>query len=229
MKRLLALAPALALLSGCPSFTTMGTARTLPEKKGQFYVAPGYIQLSSFQKDRDTGEAVSIGLPSIEFGGRYGVTDRVELGGKVWLFGAELDGKFALLKSDRLDSGLNLSVAPGISYMQFTSGGSGSTNAGYGWLHVPLLIGFGMPGGGELTIGPRVSEMLVTSGGNTLAVTWLGGSLGYAIRVTEGMRILPEVTFAYPAAASSARSSTVNLEPKGAVFQGGVGFVFGGE
>jgi hypothetical protein len=229
MKNLLALVPLMTLLTGCPSFTTMGTARTLPEKKGQFYIAPGYMQLSSFQRDTAANKSVSIGFPTVEFGGRYGITDRFELGGKAWFFGAELDAKLALLRSERLDSGVNVSLAPGLSYMNFTSGGTGSTHASYAWFHLPLLIGFATGGGGELTVGPRVSDMLVSSNGNTVNVVWLGGSLGYAIRIGEGMRVLPEVTFSYPASASAGGVTVTELTPKGAAIQVNLGLLFGGE
>jgi hypothetical protein len=228
MKRPLALAPALALLSGCVSFSTMGTARTLPEKRGQVFVSPGYMGLKSFQKD-SSGRPLSVAVPTVEVGARYGITDGFELGAKTWLFGAELDGKIALARSPRLDSGLNLSLAPGVSYMQFTSGGAGSTNASYTWVHLPLLIGLGMPGGGELTLGPRVSDMVATTSGHAVNVIWLGGSLGYAIRIGEGMRVLPEMTYAYPAASSTGSSTAVDLAPKGAIVQVGLGFLFGGE
>jgi hypothetical protein len=84
VKRLLALLPALFLLAGCPSFTTMGTARTLPERRGQLFVSPGYMRLTSFQREAGSHGAISVGLPTVEIGGRYGVTDRLELGAKAW-------------------------------------------------------------------------------------------------------------------------------------------------
>ena len=83
MMRRLALLPALVLLAGCPSFSTMGTARTLPKGKGQFFVAPGGMVLKDFQRDSN-GQYESFGLPTVEFGGRYGVTDGVEVGDLAW-------------------------------------------------------------------------------------------------------------------------------------------------
>jgi len=226
MKKLLPLLPALALvlLTGCPSFSTMGTARTLPKGKSQFFIAPGGMVLKDFQTD-NAGLSESFGLPTVEFGGRYGVTDHVEVGGKVWLLGAEIDTKFALLRSEIPESGLDLSLAPAISLYPFTSG---DTNATYAWLHLPLLVGINL-GGSQLVIGPRVSDMIITGGGDSINAVWLGGSLGLALKLGDGFRLLPEVSMAYPVAVSVGSSSTTSLEPKGAIIQGSLGFVFGGD
>lgn len=230
MARPMTLLAALAMLTACPSFTTMGTARTLPAQRGQLYLAPGYTVLTSFQRDSNSHEPLSIGLPNVEVGGRYGLTDDLELGGKVWFYGAELDGKIALVRSPHLDEGINVALAPGISHMRFTAGGSGSTAASYTWIHLPLLIGLAMPDGSELTLGPRVSDMILSSGSGTQNAVWIGGSLGYAARLGSGMRLLPEVTLAYPVAGSSVSTATaLDLRPKGTVVQVGLGLLFGGE
>jgi hypothetical protein len=226
MKRLHALLPALALLTACPSFTTMGTARTLDKGKGQFYVATGVMSLQSFQQDAN-GDRLSLTLPSFEFGGRYAVTDRFELGGKVWPIGAELNGKVALLRTPQLGAGLNVALAPAVSVYAFSAGDS--TSATYAWIHLPLLLGIGVPGGSELTIGPRVSDMLVASKSDTLNVVFLGGSLGYAWRLGDGVRILPEVTFAYPVSADVGGQGVTDLEPRGGMLQVNVGLLLGGE
>jgi hypothetical protein len=224
MKRRLALLPALVLLAGCPSFSTMGTARTLPRGKGQFFVAPGGMVLQDFQQD-SAGQDQSFGLPSVEFGGRYGVTDDVEVGAKVWLLGAEIDTKFALLRSPSADAGLDVSLAPAISLYPFSAG---DQNVTYAWVHLPLLVGVNL-GGSQLVVGPRVSGMFLTGSGDDVSALWLGGSLGYAWKLADGFRILPEVSVAYPAHVSFGTSSTTSLEPKGALIQGSVGLLFGGD
>ena len=227
---LLAALALLPLVTACPSFTTMGTARTLPAQRGQLYVAPGYTVLRSFQRDAGTHEPLAIGLPSVEVGGRYGLTDDLELGAKAWFYGAELDAKIALIRPPLLGEGLSVSLAPGASFMEFSAGGSGSTHASYAWLHLPLLVGLPMPDGSELTIGPRLSDMILSSGGTVQNAVLVGGSLGYAWRLGAGMRILPEVTLAYPVAGTSVRTGTaLDLKPRGAVSQIGLGLLFGGE
>ena len=225
MKKLLALAPLAVLLTGCPSFTTMGTAKTLPKGKSQMYVATGAISLADFQQDSATGSYDSFTMPSFEVGGRFGVSERVEVGGKVWPLGAELNAKLGLARADE-GGGLSLALAPAGSLYAFSSGDAKGT---YVWLHLPVLVGLDLPGGSELTIGPRISDMIVSSGGDTLNVVWLGGSLGFAWKVSDGFRILPELTFAYPASASVGGTSVTNLEPKGGVIQANLGFLFGGD
>jgi hypothetical protein len=227
MKRLLALLPVLPLLTGCPSFTTMGTARTLDQGRSQFFVATGGLVAQSFQTDPGTGKKESFGLPSFEFGGRYAVTDNAEVGGKVWLLGAELNSKFALARTAQPGAGLNVALAPALSFYNFSA--SDSTTATYAWVHLPLLFGIGTTGGSELTIGPRVSDMIVSSGGDTLNAIWLGGSLGYAWKVGPGFRILPEVTFTYPVHTSVGGSSVTEFDPKGAIIQANIGFLLGGD
>jgi len=226
MRKLLPLVPALALtlLTGCPSFSTMGTARTLPKGKGQFFIAPGATVLQDFQQ-RDDGSYESFGLPSIEFGGRYGVTDRVELGGKVWMLGMEIDSKFALARAETPDAGVDVSLAPAVSLYPFRSG---DTNATYAYLHLPLLIGINT-GGSQLVIGPRVSDLFIAGDGENLNVVLLGGSLGYAWKLGDGFRLLPEVSIAYPVQVSVGSNSSTTLEPRGAMFQAGLGFLFGGD
>jgi hypothetical protein len=226
MKRLAALLPTLALLTGCPSFTTMGTARTLDKGKGQFYVATGAMSLQSFQEDSN-GDRLSLTLPSFEFGGRYAVTDRFELGGKVWPIGAELNSKIALVRTEKLGSGFNMAIAPAVSVYALSAGDSNA--ATYAWIHLPVLLGVGVDGGSELTFGPRISDMLVASKSDVLNVVFLGGSLGYAWRLGDGVRILPEVTYAYPAAASVGGQGVADLEPKGGIFQFNIGLLLGGE
>lgn len=224
MTRRLALLPTLLLLAGCPSFSTMGTARTLPKGKGQFFVAPGGMVLKDFQRD-STGQYESFGLPTVEFGGRYGVADGVEVGGKVWMMGAELDTKLALLRAPTADAGLDVALAPAISLYPFTSG---DQNATYGWLHLPLLVGVNL-GGSQLVLGPRVSGMLVTGSGDDISALWLGGSIGYAWKVGDGFRILPELSVAYPAHVTVGASTDTDLVPEGAIIQGSIGLLFGGD
>ena len=226
---LLAALPALALGAGCPSFTTMGSARTLPARHVQAWLAPGYTTLHDFQRDSGSHEPVAIALPNVEVGARLGVTDEVEVGGKLWLYGAELDGKFAILRPARPEDGVAVSVAPGVSHMRLDAG-SGTTSASYTWIHLPVLVGFPLEGGSELTLGPRISDLIVTGGGTTQGAIWVGGSVGLAWRLGPWFRLLPEVSMAYPVAGLGTPTGTaLDLKPRGAVTQVGLGLLFGGE
>jgi hypothetical protein len=224
MKRLAILG--VIVLAGCPSFTTMGTARTIEKGKGQFYVAVGGVSLADFEQDA-SGESLSVGLPSFELGGRYGVADGVEVGGKIFPIGAELNAKIALVRPET-PSGLNLSVGPAASVYPFTTGDETVTLA---WLHLPLLVGLNV-GGSELVIAPRISDLIVTGGGDSINTVFAGGSLGFAWKVSDGFRILPEISFATPIfyaveAGSASGSDTIN--PQGAIVQANIGFLLGGD
>jgi len=228
MKKLLPLLPALALvlLTGCPSFSTMGTARTLPKGKSQFFIAPGGMVLKDFQTD-NAGLSESFGLPTVEFGGRYGVTDHVEVGGKVFPIGAELNAKFALIRPET-PAGLNLSVGPAASVYAFPSDQDTFTLA---WFHLPLLVGFNV-GGSELVIAPRISDLMVTGGGDSSNTVFAGGSLGFAWKVADGFRILPEIAFTTPiyyAVEAGGTAVADTIDPRGAMVQFNVGFLMGGD
>jgi len=226
MRRLIAFIPAFALVAGCPSFTTMGTARTIEQGKGQFYVAVGGISLTNFSTD-SSGNAESIGLPSFELGGRYGVRDGVEVGGKIFPIGAELNAKFALVRPQE-PSGLHVAIAPAISAYPFTAGDNTVVLA---WLHLPVLLGLEV-GGSELTISPRLSDLLISNGPDSVNTLFAGGSIGFAWKVSDGFRILPELSLATPVAyvvKSGSSTTSDQINPEGAIVQFNIGLLLGGD
>jgi hypothetical protein len=232
MQKLLAVIPAVILLAGCPSFTTMGTARTTPLGKTQLYVATGGVQLRDWRLQDSagsTGTLESVGLPQFEIGVRHGVSDTVEVGGKIWFLGAELDSKFQLLRSPGEGSGIDVALAPALSLYPFTAEDSSGADvqAIFAWAHLPLLVGVNIGGGSQLVIGPRLSDMIVSAGGETTNVFWAGGSLGLALKMGPTFRILPEVSIAYPVAASHGAQATTDLRFEGVIVQGMLGLLFG--
>ncbi len=234
MSRMLAVLPALALLTGCPSFTTMGTARTVPEGETQFYISTGGVQLRNWEAtETSTGASTgteSLTLPAFEFGARSGVNDRVEIGGKLWFIGAELDSKFQLARSDSEGSGIDVALAPGISVYPFSTEDSlgNSTTAILSYVHLPLLIGINTGNGSQLVLGPRFSATLVSGNGEVGTVTWAGGSVGYAWKIGRNFRLLPEISWMKPLSVSSSATSSSDLRFEGSIVQGQLGFVFGG-
>jgi hypothetical protein len=99
--------------------------------------------------------------------------------------------------------------------------------------HLPLLFGIDF-GGHELVIGPRLIDQVLfgtfgnsggSSGSTTANIFYAGGSIGFAARVSPGVRIVPEVAVGVPAYATVADvgSSALNA----LIIQGGVGFLFG--
>jgi len=232
MQKLLAVIPAVILLAGCPSFTTMGTARTAPLGRTQFYVATGGVQLRDWRlKDSSgsSGTLETVGLPQFELGVRHGVSESVEVGGKIWFLGAELDSKFQLVRSPSEGAGIDVALAPALSLYPFTAESSSGDDvqAIFAWAHLPLLFGVNLGGGSQLVIGPRLSDMIVVAEGEMSNVFWAGGSLGLALKLGPTFRVLPEVSVAYPVAASHGTQATTDLRFEGVIVQGMIGLLFG--
>ncbi len=217
----LALAP---LWLACPSVSTMGSARTLQAGALQGFVGPGLYAATS-------SSSPTVTLPQIEGGIRYGVTDRVELGAKFWLLGFNVEGKFALFRPESPDEGVNLSIAPGLGYLTLgdSTAGTASTS-GVLNLYVPVLLGIRLRGH-ELIFAPKLIDTLVfgtsTGGAGTGNILSFGASLGFAVKLADGFRIVPEIAVLYPAILSDTSTGTSTFG-RSLVFQGGIGFLFGG-
>jgi hypothetical protein len=222
----------LPLMTGCPSFSTMGLARTLNQGAVQGWVAPegaGAIPIN-----RPSGvNAGGIGWPNIEGGVRVGVTDRVELGGRLGFNGIMAEGKFGILRPETTDSGFNLSLNPGVGFIGYGAGnGAGGGFVGVLTFSVPILMGIDF-GGHEFVIGPRIIDQVLfgsfsSSGGSassTVNVFYVGGSIGFAIKVSGGFRIMPEIAIGVPAVAAAVDVGSSAFSA--IIFQGGVGFLFG--
>jgi hypothetical protein len=89
-------------------------------------------------------------------------------------------------------------------------------------------------GGSEFVLGPRVTATSISlgSGGDTGTVTVLsaGTSVGYALRVTEGFRLMQEVGLLFPLVGnlnSSDTDSDVVSGFRGGFLQFKLGFLFG--
>ena len=218
--------------SGCASTSTMGLARTLNKGAFQGWVAAeggGIV-------DPAAGGG---GYPMVEGGVRVGLTDRAELGARLGFNGIGAEGKFALLRSETTESGVNLSLNPGIGFFGFGGAGALIGNLSF---QLPLLIGIDF-GGHELVIGPRLTDQLffgaiAASGSNnaSVAVNLLsaGASIGMAFKLGPAIRLMPEVSISVPffatAGASTGSGSSAfgsGASVGGFIFQAGLGFLFG--
>ena len=220
----LAVGAMLATTAGCPSMTTLGSARTLDAGKTQFFVAPEWASFSM------GGEPLR--QPQVELGGRYGITDDIEVGAKLWLPGLELESKFAILRPEKDEGNWDLSVAPGISYI----GGMSGTATGSGYeLHVltvylGLPVGYRFACGNEIVVGPKLANQTWTTedeSGSTANLLYLGTSLSYLWHVTEGIIIAPEFAIASPMVESVPGFGT-DVGIGAVLWQAGIAFLFGG-
>lgn len=227
MKSLLrfALLPVLALLAGCPSVSSLTTARTITPGKFQLTVAPGFEGFSVTSKA--TKDNAAVGVPAIEFGGRYGFSEAMDVGFKAGMGGIGGDLKYQFVRSPTSDSGLDLALDPGLA-----------TNFGSLVLSVPLLVGFNFSGH-QLVLGPKLIDQLwfasaVASDGSgsssaSVNVLYAGASVGLSLKLSDAFRVMPEVSIGYPIADSVGNGAGPDNEYFGMMlFQVQLGLMFGG-
>jgi hypothetical protein len=208
--------------TGCVSVSHVQTADTLGAGKFQFALEPGMGGAAVISEDASGG----IYYPHIDLAARYGITDRVDLGVRFGSSLVELQSKFLLTNPN--DMGKAISVAP--SVMGAFLGSEGSDGVSYMNLAVPVLFGLKTSGGSELVLGPRVSATRLTVGSDAaINILSAGASVGYALRVTEGFRLMPEVGVSIPLVGKVAAG---NDSEAAAGFGGGfvqakLGFLFG--
>ncbi len=182
------------VVAGCPSVSTLGTARTLDKGKLQVVVAPALVGAAG-----DVAGTVSAGaLPQGELVVRYGLSERFELGAKLWVGGMGLEGKYSLLKAPSMESGRDVSlgfVAAGLPVSRSIFDTEVSQKFLY--FQVPLLFGFNRRGS-QLVVGAKLLDAMTTGTAGTASVFSVGGSIGYAFKVNDGVRLLPELSLAYP-------------------------------
>jgi len=193
----------LGLLSGCVS---TGLARTVDPGKLQVSVSPGLQGNNTY-------------IPQVELAVRYGVSERVDVGARLFLPGAEVDARFALLRAPSLKSGVDITLAPSLAYVYPFS----STVPGLLFPSLPLLVGFNL-GGSQLVLGPRVGYIINTEQPVTLQSLAdnivAGSSLGLAIPAGPVLHVVPEVSVLHRVGYPFGSTTTA--------FHGGIGLVFGG-
>ncbi|WP_226994159.1 hypothetical protein [Myxococcus hansupus] len=174
-------------------------------------------------------------VPHFDMALRYGVAERVDLGVRVGSSLAELQTKFLLTEPG--DPVKAISLAPSISGASIGSGtNSEGESASTSYLNVsaPLLVGFKTKGGSELVLGPRVMWTRIAGNvgndGAALNILSVGASVGYALRVTEGFRLMPEVGLSFPVVGHASATNSDSEAIAG--FNGGfaqfkLGFLFG--
>ncbi len=204
-------------LLGCPSASSLTSARTLDEGQLQFVIAPNLMGLGVSSEE---GTAVPF-IPMVEGQFRYGISDHVELGGKLWFGGFAGHMKFGLVRPESADTGFNLSLDPGLSY---TGVSVNDAVVGAVYVYLPVVMGFRFGSGHELTIGPRLVPVFggvsTSDGGSAGNALLAGSSLGGSFKLGS-LRLMPEFSLL----------ADTRPEPgaQRAVFsQFSLGFAFGG-
>ena len=107
------------LFSNCASLTGYQTGRTVGKDKGEFMASINYSQSPEFDIDidqNDTSDIKRLGFPNVELGGRFGLTEELDLGLKLnTFFNFGIDAKYQVL-GDK-ESEVALSVGAGGRYV----------------------------------------------------------------------------------------------------------------
>lgn len=192
------------VMTGCPSLSTLQTVDTVPEGQTRFALGAEAVG------------AEGAAAPQIEFAVRHGLSDTVDIGGKVYLGGLELGVKVQVMDSD-----WDMSIAPATSFIYVKADDEG---VGVLYLHAPLLIGTDFSDTLSIGFGPKFLYALFFGDivDDDFAVDGLmgGAYVNLPIRVSQSFWIAPEVNV-YTPFTGDASFDTV-------LWQGGIGFLFGG-
>ncbi len=213
--RALVFAAVATLCSACATFGTHQTARPIDQGSLQVGIEPGMWHV------KDSGAA-----PLTNLSARYGFGRRWDLGVRLGSSGVGVSSKLQLTRDPR--AALVVALAPSVT---------GAPWWGSRPIHVqvPLLVGLGV-GPHELTVGPRLQAWSSTRPAGLArqrrTLIAAGISLGGAVRITRGVRLVPEVTFVRPltgALDTRAAFSDVELRPGRPLYQVSLGVLLGGE
>ncbi|MSP90822.1 MAG: hypothetical protein EXR79_03305 [Myxococcales bacterium] len=215
-----------ALVGGaaCTS-STLQLARTTSRGETATAMAAG-VQLFSVSGKRQR-------VPQFEVGGRYGLTDKIDVGARVWLPYWELDVKVQLARSATPTEGWDVAVAPGVGYL----GGIPGDREGSGaYLHTAALsttlyVGKNFASGSQLIVAPRAVDFVMAGyaeAAGAINLLYAGGSIGYAWKVSKTVRLVPQVSALFNVVGSLADFGTV-VGLGGMHGQASLGVMFGGE
>lgn len=175
----------LVLITACASVGGVQTAETVGKGHLQIGVEPG-IQLVGGRP------GVQI-YPHLDAAVRFGVTDDLDVGLRAgWSF---LEAQAKWLLTDRGPGKVLVSVAPTVGGVVLTS----SVNLG-GILSAstPLLIGIPV-GVHQLVLGARSQHFVfISATGTPVYLLTAGGSVGFALRFSDTLTLLPELAAVWP-------------------------------
>ena len=194
-----ALSLCLVVLTGCPSISTLTTAKPIGDGKNEIAASPGVIGFtaaalgnSTDSKGNTTTTTTTTGTvyaPTLDLMYRHGFGDWFDLGISITGFGnVGVDGKFNLLNTGFLA----VSLDPGVSGVFV---GSGDVAGGYVELSLPVLVDFQLANWLTLTVWPKYIGIYAfgTSSGSTVDSFnhFLGGGGGLEFKFGEVFRLMP--------------------------------------
>ena len=165
-----------ALSCGCYSALALGRARIVDKGRFELVAASGVTAVATAHGDPNP-------RPSLELGVRYGLTDRVERGGRISDSGGVASVRTQLRRGDTY--GIDFLLAPGLAYTATDKLAA----------ELPVLIGWNLPRHNQLVLAPRLVYQLrfgVGDQAQPAAFVFAGGSLAFVWQVTSRVSLAPQ-------------------------------------
>jgi hypothetical protein len=202
---------------GCTAMSTIKTATTVP---------PGQTQwISAIEANGGAPLELPVKplLPELVVGARRGLTERVEVGGKltscpagkhVTTAGVEGEVKVQLRRVPW--SRIELALGPAAGFRWISSSGAAMQVT---YATVPFLMGIDV-GRHQIVVAPEAGLQLWTSAGsNEVWAPMMGLSLGFVWRIGQRFAIVPE-------AAAYRTNVTIDYSRGSQMFHLGIGFLY---
>ena len=214
MRRLVSFGLIAALGGGCATFGTLQTARPIEKGSLQVGVESGMWDIE------DAGAA-----PVANVTARYGAGKTWDVGARVGTAGIGFGGKIALTGAE--PKNWAVALAPSFTTLPW---GTRPTH-----LQIPVIVGYTL-GPHELIVSPAIqtwSTRQTVDAVSTRSTAVFGGvSLGASVRITHGVRLVPQITFAqtvWGELDTGTAFSAVGLRPGRSLYQASFGILLGGE
>lgn len=180
----------IAFLTGCASMSTMQTARTVGDGNFGMEFGGGAVNTEIPLGDLDT---ISFNAPFVEVGGKYGITEKLDVGAKLTLIGtATADVKYQFLGNN--ESLAAASTGLGIGYLSITSGDNESKIFD---IAVPLYLSLHPAPWFSLYTCPRytlrINSYTTTDDSGSSTSNWYGATAG--IRLGKKVAFLIEYSY----------------------------------
>ncbi len=185
----------LLLACGCANVGALQRPNTVGAGNGELALELSEQALFN----RDTVQA----FPMAGIAGRYGVTDSLDLGGRLGPSGFELQAKGLL---DGPEARYPVSLAPSAGVSVLDTGGVALRFYNFA---LPLLVGVPLPRGHQLVVAPRVADSVSFIGAGSahglINVLAAGVSVGVALHVWR-LWLIPELGVQTPLLTSADRT-----------------------
>ncbi len=207
--------------TGC-SIATLGSARTIDPGTTQVWLAPALVRVSR-------GSKPYVG-PQFELGGRYGVTQNLDVGARLWLPlpGYALDARIGLRRAR--GAGLDLAIQPGAAYLYIPGGSGNDAPMHLATAYLPLLAGWHFASGHQAVLGVKLIDLVAidtSTYGQTAQLLTGAVTLGGLLQLTDNFAVAPEVGLG-TLLMGSLTGFGADLGFGGTTLQASLGFMFGG-